>query len=232
MPFAIGDALYDVDFLNISIVRTSNDPGRNGTAPIVNPLTGAEYPLSWSKLGMLKRDGLLPSSVAQFTPDLPVGFRPGDTSPTDDREVSAGAMKVPQLRNVDLTGPYFHSGSVVTLMQVVDFYSRGGNFREGNFPPADVTEENIPTEISPIGFIRGDSVAQAAVIAFLQGLTDPRVREERAPFDHPQIFVPHGIDSTTRTDIMEEIPPVGAGGRLPAGLTLLQPFLDVNQFAP
>jgi hypothetical protein len=70
------------------------------------------------------------------------------------------------------------------------------------------------------------------VVAFLQALTDPRVKEERAPFDHPQLFVPNGIDPVTRNDIINEIPPVGAGGRIPAGLQPLQPFLGVNQFSP
>jgi hypothetical protein len=33
---------------------------------------------------------------------------------------------------------------------------------------------------------------QAALVAFLKSLTDDRVRFEKAPFDHPQIFVPNG----------------------------------------
>jgi len=233
MPFSVGDALYDVDFTNISVVRTANDPGRAGTAPFVNPRTGAEYPLSWASLAILKRDGLLPPSVAAFTPDLPVGFRPNDTRPTPDRAVNAGATKVPHLRNIDLTGPYFHSGSAATLMQVVDFYSRGGNFRFGNFPDVTIDEDgDIPLEISPIGFIRGNNANKSAVVAFLMGLTDPRVQEERAPFDHPQLFVPHGVNFsvTPPADFVMEIPPVGAAGRIPAGLQPLQPFLNVNQF--
>ena len=31
-----------------------------------------------------------------------------------------------------------------------------------------------------------------ALVAFLEALTDDRVRFRRAPFDHPQIFVPNG----------------------------------------
>ena len=33
-----------------------------------------------------------------------------------------GAFKAPPLRNVELTGPFFHTGSFLTLRQVVDFY--------------------------------------------------------------------------------------------------------------
>ena len=67
-------------------------------------------------------------------------------------------------------------------------------------------------------------------MAFLRnGLTDPRVRYEMAPFDHPQIFVPNGhlsaiAGSTTpisqgnrngnavATDQLRTIPAVGAAG--------------------
>ena len=43
-----------------------------------------------------------------------------------------GAFKAPPLRNVELTGPYFHTGSYLTLRQVVDFYFRGGDFPTTN----------------------------------------------------------------------------------------------------
>jgi cytochrome c peroxidase len=37
-----------------------------------------------------------------------------------------GAFKTPQLRNVALTAPYMHDGSQATLLEVVEFYDRGG----------------------------------------------------------------------------------------------------------
>jgi cytochrome c peroxidase len=226
MDFVSGTALYDVDFLSISVTRVSDDVGRDGTAPFINPLTNEEYPLSWSKLALLKRDGLLPPSVAAFTPDLPLGFLGTDTSPTPDREIHGGAMKVPQLRNIDLTGPYFHNGGAATFMQVVDFYTRGGNF-------PDLNAGQLPLEIAPIGFLRlrSNEGNQKALMAFLKGLTDPRVAEESAPFDHPQLFVPNGVDATN-ADIMTEIPAIGLRGRALAGLPPLQPFLNVNQITP
>ena len=39
-----------------------------------------------------------------------------------------GAFKTPSLRNVAVTGPYFHDGSVATLEEVVDLYDRGTDF--------------------------------------------------------------------------------------------------------
>ena len=50
------------------------------------------------------------------------------TWPVPNRVLRDGAFKAPPLRNVELTGPYFHTGSYLTLRQVVDFYIRGGDF--------------------------------------------------------------------------------------------------------
>ena len=46
-----------------------------------------------------------------------------------------GRFKTPSLRNVTLTAPYMHDGSLETLEVVVDFYDRGGN-RNSNLDPA------------------------------------------------------------------------------------------------
>jgi hypothetical protein len=65
------------------------------------------------------------------------------------------------------------------------------------------------------------------MVAFMLALTDERVRWDKAPFDHPQLFVPEG-DNPAGTDTMREIPAVGAGGRL----LPLKPFLNLNPFTP
>ena len=41
-------------------------------------------------------------------------------------EADKGAFRTPTLRNIALTGPYMHDGSVKTLRAVVDFYVGGG----------------------------------------------------------------------------------------------------------
>jgi len=62
----------------------------------------------------------------------------GPTSDNDDpidlghylitrMEADKGAFRTPSLRNVALTGPYFHDGSRATLQDVIGFYIRGGN---------------------------------------------------------------------------------------------------------
>ena len=59
------------------------------------------------------------------------------TWPVPNRVLRDGAFKAPALRNVELTGPYFHTGSYLTLRQVVDFYMRGGDFPVTNAESRD-----------------------------------------------------------------------------------------------
>jgi cytochrome c peroxidase len=129
-----------------------------------------------------------------------------------------GAFKIPSLRNVALTAPYFHNGDARTLREVVEFYSRGGNV----FP----VHELDGTVIEPLGVPSLTSDEIDALVAFLETLTDERVLYRRAPFDHPQIFVPNGhpggSGSTSDADgdgladdLMVDIPAVGAAGGAP-----------------
>ena len=95
-----------------------------------------------------------------------------------------GAFKIPSLRNVALTAPYFHNGDVLTLREAVELYSRGGNV-------APILELD-GTIIEPLGIPLLTSDEIDAIVAFLEALTDERVLYRRAPFDHPQLFVPNG----------------------------------------
>ena len=125
-----------------------------------------------------------------------------------------GAFKVPSLRNVALTAPYFHNGDARTLREVMELYSRGGSVA-----PITALDGTI---IEPLGIPALTSDEMDALVAFLEALTDDRVRFRRAPFDHPQIFVPNGhpnspaaIDANgdgLADDIFIEIPAVGAAG--------------------
>ena len=86
-----------------------------------------------------------------------------------------GAFKTPSLRNVELTGPYFHTGSKSTLEQIVDFYTSGGDY----------------TTFALRGWAP-NSYERLAMPALIKAFTDDRVRFERAPFDHPQLCVAVG----------------------------------------
>jgi cytochrome c peroxidase len=69
-----------------------------------------------------------------------------------------GKFKVPTLRNVALTAPYMHDGSLATLRDVVEHYSRGGQ----GHPNTDPT-------IQPLDFTEQEKVD---LVAFLGSLTD------------------------------------------------------------
>jgi len=94
-----------------------------------------------------------------------------------------GAFKIPSLRNIELTGPYMHNGGMATLEQVIEFYTRGGNVSV----PAKQSEK-----VFPLANLQHSEQNRKDLIAFLKTLTDDRVRYEKAPFDHPEIKIPHG----------------------------------------
>lgn len=96
--------------------------------------------------------------------------------------LAQGVFKAPGLRNVELTGPYFHNGGQATIEQVVQFYSRRGDF------PGD---GNLGTGIPAINLNANE---RTQVAAFLRALTDDRVKYERAPFDHPSLCIPNGFE--------------------------------------
>lgn len=78
-------------------------------------------------------------------------------SPTGVR----GAFKVPTLRNVALTAPYMHNGSLATLEDVVQFYADGAGQAKG-FPSVDPLLKGF--ELS--------AQDKSDLIAFLRALTD------------------------------------------------------------
>jgi hypothetical protein len=59
-------------------------------------------------------------------------------------------------------------------------------------------------------------------VAFLLTLTDARVRNESAPFDHPHLFIPEG-QRADGSDIMLEVPAVGGKGQKAQKLPPLDP---------
>ena len=136
-----------------------------------------------------------------------------------------GTFKIPSLRNVALTAPYFHTGGEATLMDVVDFYARGGN-QGGASNPITTRSGVVIGGLGVLNFNESNEffeseASKADLVAFLEALTDERVRIAAAPFDHPQIFVPNGHpgNETSVTqlngravDSFLEIPATGRNG--------------------
>lgn len=170
---------HDVGFHNIGVRPTTDDRGIGAGDPSGLPS------LSAAKL----------ASMGQLS---------GTPVPLGAPVSVMGAVKTPDLRNVELTAPYFLNGGQATLEQVVQFYSRGGDF-----PSSDVDPE-----LKRAGFSSNDI---SAVVAFLKSLTDERVRAQSAPFDHPSLIVGDGMVMNNGAMVEQTItiPATGAAGGQP-----------------
>ncbi len=81
-----------------------------------------------------------------------------------------GRFRAPGLRNVALTAPYMHDGSVATLRDVLAHYARGGRrFASAQGPEAAARGPHQSERVR--GFALRDEEA-AALLAFLAALTD------------------------------------------------------------
>lgn len=200
-----GVSIYDEGFYNIGLIPNDYDIGVGGTDPWNNPL-------SFSKQYQSRL------FVDQFSVDackFPIPFSPICSTSWNwaaERIAVVNNFKAPSLRNIELTGPYMHNGSLATLEQVVDFYDRGGNF------------DNVgkATDVTVLGL---SSTEKSALVAFLKTLTDERVAYEKAPFDHPALQIPNGhvgnqnsvtagnsIATVLGVDEVKTIPAVGSSG--------------------
>jgi cytochrome c peroxidase len=85
-------------------------------------------------------------------------------------EKDIGKFKAPTLRNIELTAPYMHDGSINTLEDVVDHYAQGGRtITTGEF--AGVGSKNYYKD----GFVKGFKITpeeKTDLIEFLKSLTD------------------------------------------------------------
>ncbi len=161
------------------------------------------------------------SVLGELPFNLSTGFKNTAVTPVaedggDVVSAGRGMFKTPHLRNVELTGPYFHNGSAATLRDVVEFYNRGGN--------AGARSEFTDSQIRPLNL---SELQKTNLVKFLLALTDDRVKYEMAPFDHPQLVIHDGADNNGK-DIDTEIlvPAVGAGGHKPASI---RSFLDLTR---
>jgi cytochrome c peroxidase len=165
-PVTFAAKLADTGFFNIGVRPTAEDPGRGA-----GEANGFPFPLSFTRLSLAQ-------GLPFVTPKLPGGGVLAHTPNVVD-----GSFKVPGLRNVELTPPYFHNGSMATLDQVVEFYTRGGNF-PGN--------PELSATMVPVRNLRGSPAKRGELVEFLKALTDERVRNQSAPFDHPELRIPSG----------------------------------------
>ncbi len=262
MQISTGFGLYDAGYHNTGVRPSGNpdslapdflneneDVGRGGTTGLGGIFT--EISLSKGILGLQEFFGILPpqtpglaalpAHMAGWVPNLPVGFLPSDTTPFAGRVTNFGAFKTPAIRNVALTGPYMHNGGLSTLRQVVDFYVRGGDFpvtNNMNFDSEGITVLPLLRDSGAIPGLPTPEQLRDGLVQFMMALTDARVANEAAPFDHPELFVPitgtAPVTPGTRDLLLanstdfKQVRAVGSGGRGSVGLPPLGTFLGLN----
>jgi cytochrome c peroxidase len=221
-------AIYDSGFYNLGVRPTVEDRGRGGTDPWSNPLSFARQAKLVAAGGSaVDRAFIDPSALPAL---------PGTAALPDERDAVDGSFKVPTLRNVALTAPYFHNGGQATLEQVVDFYNRGGDRRgtqASNTSGFGPNASNADLQIQPLGLTAAE---KAALVAFLGALTDERVRFEQAPFDHPALTLTAGHvgdgasvsigPGGNAVDTLSTLPAVGKLGRAAKGMPPITSFLN------
>lgn len=185
---------YDRGYYNTGVQVTTND-------------LGAGRKDDKGEFSMTKRAKLLGNTgrslgefVDNFAIDAPIQALPIAVD---------GTFKTPMLRNVDLTGPYLHSGGMLFLEEVMEHYGRGANFRRENV-------DNLDQGVSGIAGLQDPQQGPLGVTvltAFLQSMTDERVRNQSGPFDHPQIWLPDGVKSVSNGVVLENFTNFPAVGR-------------------
>lgn len=120
--------------------------------------------------------------------------------PADD-----GKFRVPTLRNVALTAPYFHDGSATTLEDVIDFFDIGGTYDHPNKDPL----------IVPLGLTQQQ---KDELLAFLtRPLTDPRAATFSGPYARLGLY-----SESLRAPEEYGVATAGSNGEEPK-ITLLEP---------
>ncbi len=193
------DSHFVIENMQMAVGRAFYDSGfyNIGVRPTAEDIgLGASHP----RLGPLSYSR---QEQAGGNPDPFVKVRPGDRVAVD------GAFKSPSLRNIELTGPYMHNGGMKSLEEVVQFYARGADFFHRNLQDLDPDVHGIPE-------LQKSPQKVAAVVEFMKHLTDPRVRKQAAPFDHPELILPHGHSSFKKDivalDTLVRLPATGRSG--------------------
>src|SRR5437868_1405699 len=81
------------------------------------------------------------------------------------QEKDIASFKTPNIRNVLVTGPYFHDGSQETLWDVIDHYNKG----------AGLQDPYLDEDIQPLALTENDI---DDLVAFMASLTSPNYKEQ------------------------------------------------------
>ena len=180
-------------------LRLFNDPNKGNCMSCHTSQTGSqgERPLftnfSYAALGLPRNAQILANADSGFFDMGLCGPKRTDLSARTDL---CGQFKVPTLRNIELTAPYFHNASMTTLTQAVSFYATRDIQPERWYPTvAGVVQrfDDLPlplranvTMVRPFGLRPGDAPilnAQdvADLVAFLRTLNDDLTAPSGSP---------------------------------------------------
>lgn len=83
--------------------------------------------------------------------------------------------KTPSLRNINLTAPYMHDGSLATLEQVIRFYNQGGIHNETLdklIKPLNLSDQEINQLIAFLNALTGSNTQQLIADAYAENVGD------------------------------------------------------------
>jgi cytochrome c peroxidase len=80
------------------------------------------------------------------------------------KQSDIASFKTPDIRNILVTGPYFHDGSMQTLWDIVDHYNKGDG----------VTDPWLDKDMQPLALTEPEI---DDMVAFLTSLTSPQYKE-------------------------------------------------------
>lgn len=145
------------------------------------------YPeIAWHNTGLYNLDG------AGAYPPGGRGLHAFTGKPED-----MGRFRTPSLRNVAVTAPYMHDGSIETLEDVIRHYAAAGRtITDG--PHAGVGSENPQLDGFMVGFYASDADI-ADLVAFLESLSDDSLLTNPAysdpwPADSPAAALPAPVE--------------------------------------
>jgi cytochrome c peroxidase len=154
-----------------------SQPASDGARPVFTTF-------GYAALGVPRNQGIAANADPTFFDMGLCGPKRTDLAARTDL---CGKFKIPTLRNIELTGPYFHNGAVATLEQAVAFYATrdidpqrwyplvGGNVDRFNDLPVNLRGnviQSAPFGLQPGAPPRLSATDAADLVAFLRTLTD------------------------------------------------------------
>jgi cytochrome c peroxidase len=188
----------DFSFDNIGIPRNWNIPANSANAR--NPITGA--PLKYMPTPVN-----VPNDAEYTYYDMgicgPFVSDPQDGGARPDLAhliPSCGKFKVPTLRNIALTAPYFHNGVFTEIHKAVEWYiTRDINNNTGNNPtPVPAGPGGNPYETVGTFFVAADGTPDLYQYNDLPVLFDANVNVGEVPYTAPAIAGGNGPTMTAQ----------------------------------